>query len=75
MSHASHPANLVRVPAAATVFPHMLIPQGKPPREWTERMYDIHRWTAMPRRGHSAPAEEPELAARDVAAFFATLDH
>ena len=53
----------------------MLIPQGKPPREWTERMYDIHRWTAMPRRGHSAPAEEPELAARDVAAFFATLDH
>jgi hypothetical protein len=28
----------------------------------------------MPRGGHSAPAEEPELLARDIAAFFATLD-
>jgi hypothetical protein len=26
----------------------------------------------MPRGGHSAPAEEPELLARDIAAFFAT---
>ncbi len=28
----------------------------------------------MPRGGHFAPAEEPELLARDIAAFFATLD-
>jgi pimeloyl-ACP methyl ester carboxylesterase len=27
----------------------------------------------MPRGGHFAPAEEPELVARDIAAFFATL--
>jgi hypothetical protein len=25
----------------------------------------------MPRGGHFAPAEEPELLARDIAAFFA----
>jgi hypothetical protein len=28
----------------------------------------------MPRGGHFAPAEEPELVARDIAAFYATLD-
>jgi pimeloyl-ACP methyl ester carboxylesterase len=27
----------------------------------------------MPRGGHFAPAEEPELVARDITAFFATL--
>jgi hypothetical protein len=26
----------------------------------------------MPRGGHFAPAEEPELLARDIAEFFAT---
>ena len=30
------------------------------------------RWMPMPRGGHFAPAEEPELLARDIAAFFAT---
>jgi len=28
----------------------------------------------MPSGGHFAPAEEPELVARDIAAFFATMD-
>jgi hypothetical protein len=27
----------------------------------------------MPRGGHFAPAEEPELVARDIAAFFGSL--
>ncbi len=68
------PDDLVRVPTAVAVFPHMLIPEGQPPREWAERLYGIRRWTVMPRGGHFAPAEEPELVARDIAAFFATLD-
>jgi pimeloyl-ACP methyl ester carboxylesterase len=68
------PGRLVRVPTAVAVFPHMLIPEGQPPREWAERLYDIRRWTVMPRGGHFAPAEEPELVARDIAAFYATLD-
>jgi hypothetical protein len=29
------------------------------------------RWTPMPRGGHFAAAEEPELVARDIASFFA----
>ncbi len=68
------PADVVQVPTAVAIFPHMLIPEGEPPREWAERLYDFRRWTTMPRGGHFAPAEEPELVARDIAAFFATLD-
>ena len=67
------PGDLVRVPTAVAVFPHTLIPEGEPPQEWAERLYNIRRWTVMPRGGHFAPAEEPELVARDIAAFYATL--
>jgi pimeloyl-ACP methyl ester carboxylesterase len=55
-------------------FPHMFAPEGQPPREWAGQLYDVRRWTVMPRGGHFAPAEEPELVARDTAAIFATLD-
>ena len=49
------------------------IPEGEPPREWAERLYDIRRWTVMPRGGHFAPAEERKLVARDITAFYTTL--
>ena len=49
------------------------IPEGVPPREWVERLYDVRRCTPMPRGGHFPAAEEPELLARDIAAFFAEL--
>jgi pimeloyl-ACP methyl ester carboxylesterase len=67
------PDDIVRVPTAVACFPHMLVPEGQPPREWAERLYDVRRWTVMPRGGHFAPAEEPGLVARDIAAFFAGL--
>ncbi|MBZ5704981.1 MAG: hypothetical protein LAN63_06475, partial [Acidobacteriia bacterium] len=44
-----------------------------PPREWIERGYNIQHWTEMPRGGHFAAAEEPELLARDIRAFFRAL--
>lgn len=49
----------------------MFVPESEPPREWVERLYDVRRFTRMPRGGHFAPAEEPELDAADIAAFFA----
>jgi pimeloyl-ACP methyl ester carboxylesterase len=67
------PDDRVRVPTAVAVFAHELVPEGEPPREWAERLYDVRRWTPMPRGGHFAPVEEPELVARDIAAFFAEL--
>jgi pimeloyl-ACP methyl ester carboxylesterase len=68
------PDDIAQVPTAVAVFPHMLVPEGEPPREWAERLYDIHRWTVMPAGGHFAPAEAPELVARDIVTFFATVD-
>ena len=43
------------------------------PRRWAERYYDLRRWTVMPRGGHFAPMEEPELLVEDVRAFFRPL--
>jgi pimeloyl-ACP methyl ester carboxylesterase len=60
----------VRVPCAIAHFPKEA---PFPPRAWIERGYNIQRWTEMPRGGHFAAAEEPELLARDIAAFFRSL--
>jgi pimeloyl-ACP methyl ester carboxylesterase len=67
------PGDFVAVPTGVAVFPHEFVPEGEPPREWAERLYDVRRWTVQPRGGHFAPAEEPLLVARDIAAFFAAL--
>jgi pimeloyl-ACP methyl ester carboxylesterase len=68
------PEDRVEVPTALALFANEHIQEGAPPREWVERLYDLRRFTPMPRGGHFAPAEEPELLARDIAAFFAELD-
>jgi pimeloyl-ACP methyl ester carboxylesterase len=60
----------VRVPTAVTIFPGDI---DKPPREWAERVYDVSRWTEMPRGGHFAAFEEPELLAQDIREFFRPL--
>jgi pimeloyl-ACP methyl ester carboxylesterase len=65
--------DFVDVPTAIAVFGNEFVPEGTPPREWAERLYDVRRWTVMPTGGHFAPAEEPELVARDIVAFFAGL--
>lgn len=65
------PADVVQVPTAMAVFAHEFVPEGKPPRSWYERLYRIERWTEFPRGGHFAAAEEPDLLAGDIAAFFA----
>jgi hypothetical protein len=55
------------------VFGNELIHSGTPPREWAERLYNVRRWTAMPRGGGFAPIEPPDLLARDIASFFGVL--
>jgi pimeloyl-ACP methyl ester carboxylesterase len=67
------PEEFVKVPTGIAVFANTFVDEGTPPREWAERLYNVRRWTSMPRGGHFAPAEEPELLARDIAAFFADL--
>ena len=65
--------DFVDVPTAIAVYANHFVPEGAPPREWAERLYNVRQWTPMPRGGHFAAAEEPELLARDIAAFFAEL--
>jgi pimeloyl-ACP methyl ester carboxylesterase len=65
------PDDFVSVPTSIAVFANQFVPEGAPPREWAERLYNVQKWTPMPRGGHFAPVEEPELVARDIVAFFA----
>jgi pimeloyl-ACP methyl ester carboxylesterase len=67
--HLAH-GEFVRPPCAIAVFPKEI---AIPPREWVERGYNIQRWTEMPRGGHFAAMEEPELLADDIRAFFRGL--
>ncbi|WP_284977702.1 epoxide hydrolase family protein [Arthrobacter sp. fls2-241-R2A-200] len=60
----------VNVPTALALFPRDL---ASPPRSWAERTYDVRRFTRMPRGGHFAPHEEPELLADDIMEFLPTL--
>jgi microsomal epoxide hydrolase len=56
----------VEVPCAVARFPFEL---PSPPRSWVERGYSVVRWTEMPRGGHFAAMEAPELLAGDVKDF------
>ena len=67
------PHTFVTVPTGIANFAKQFVFEGRPPREWAERLYDVRRWTEMPRGGHFAAAEEPALLATDIAAFFADL--
>ncbi len=57
------PTGVVKLPAE--------IPM--PPREWVERAFNVVHWTELPRGGHFAAWEVPELLAEDVRAFFRPL--
>ena len=56
-----------KVPAAFALFPKDI---SQPPREWAERFFNVQRWTPMPRGGHFAAMEEPELLAEDIRTWF-----
>jgi pimeloyl-ACP methyl ester carboxylesterase len=59
-----------KVPMAFAQFPKDI---GRPPREFVERFFNVQRFTEMPRGGHFAAWEEPELLARDLREFFRPL--
>ena len=61
----------VEVPSAAALFPAEFL--SWPPRSYVERLYNITRWTEMPRGGHFAALEQPGLLVEDVRAFARTL--
>jgi pimeloyl-ACP methyl ester carboxylesterase len=57
----------VEVPVSAAVFPAEFLPW--PPRSYADRVYNIAQWTDMPRGGHFAALEQPELLVSDIREF------
>ncbi len=70
-SAALKPGERVNVPSAYSEYPMDTLPPT--PESWGRRSYDIARWRQMPKGGHFAAMEEPELFANDVREFFRTI--
>lgn len=66
----SVPAARVETPTGVASFPKDLVPA---PRDFAERFFNIQHWTEMPRGGHFAALEEPELLVDNLRAFFRPL--
>ena len=64
------PDGWIDVPMAYASFPRET---RHPPRHFAEPFFDVRRWTEMPRGGHFAALEVPDLLADDIAAFFRRL--
>ncbi|HYC21261.1 MAG TPA: epoxide hydrolase [Candidatus Bathyarchaeia archaeon] len=60
----------VEVPTACAIFPREMI---RPPRAWAEKLYNVKQWSTMPRGGHFAAMEEPELLVDDIRKFFRSV--
>jgi len=61
----------IKVPTGYAQFPREIL---KPPRTAAARVFtDIRRWSIMPKGGHFAALEQPELLAGEVRAFFREL--
>jgi pimeloyl-ACP methyl ester carboxylesterase len=61
----------IGVPMGHAHFPAEIV---QPPRSLAEGSFtDIRRWSVMPRGGHFAALEQPELLAREVREFFRPL--
>ncbi len=60
----------IETPTACADFPKEIIWS---PRRWLDARYHITRWTMMPRGGHFAAFEQPDLLVDDMRAFFRTV--
>jgi pimeloyl-ACP methyl ester carboxylesterase len=68
------PGTRVQVPSGFAVFADSYRPgRARPPRELAEHAFPVTRWTRMPRGGHFAALEEPQLLAEELREFFRPL--
>jgi pimeloyl-ACP methyl ester carboxylesterase len=63
-------SELVGVPTGIARFPKEPICL---PRAWIERRFNVTYWAEMPRGGHFAAMEQPDLFVEDVRKFFRTV--
>jgi pimeloyl-ACP methyl ester carboxylesterase len=62
---------VIEAPVGMAVFPYDVLLL---PRSLVERYANLVHWTVMPRGGHFAASEQPELLTGDLRTFFAALD-
>lgn len=68
--HAESGSDIVAVPTGVARYPKEVL---RFPRSWVERRYNVTHWVEMPRGGHFAAMEQPELFVADLQAFCATV--
>ena len=61
----------LKVPTAVALFPKEYLEWA--PRSYVERIYNIQRWTEMPKGGHFAALEQPDLLIKDIRDFAKSL--
>jgi len=61
---------IIDVPTGFAVFPKELLML---PRALAAKLTDLRRWSILPRGGHFAPSEQPQLVADELRAFFAGI--
>lgn len=57
----------VEVPTGCAIFPREIV---RPPRRWAEAAYNLARWVELPRGGHFAAFEVPDLFVEELRTFF-----
>lgn len=58
-------------PIALAIFPKEVVVA---PERWIDPLYNVVQRTEMPKGGHFAALEQPDLLVRDIRRFFATLE-
>jgi len=61
----------IEIPTAAAVFPAEM--SEWPPRSYVDRIFNITQWTEMPKGGHFAALEQPDLLINDLVKFARTI--
>jgi epoxide hydrolase len=60
----------MKTPVAYAVFPEEVVAA---PERWIDQIYNVVQRTEMPRGGHFAALEQPDLMVQDIRHFFATV--
>jgi len=60
----------IKTPVAYAIFPKEVVAA---PERWVDQIYNVVQKTEMPRGGHFAALEQPDLMVKDIRLFFARL--
>ena len=57
----------IEIPTACALFPKEYLEW--PPKSYVDRVYNVQQWTKMPKGGHFAALEQPDLLIDDIREF------